>query len=69
MAIMVQEVTLRIVYDDKEIDGPPQTWAWQNTLSVGHANVGHAFEVTNVQGVSSSLRHLQKPSTSPAANS
>jgi len=50
MAIMVQEVTLRIVYDDSEMAGSPQTWGWENTLTVGQASVGHAFEVTNVQG-------------------
>lgn len=50
MTIMVQEVTLRIVYDDSELDGPPQTWPWQNSLTVGQANVGHAFEVTDIKG-------------------
>jgi hypothetical protein len=50
MAIMVQEVTLRVVYDDSEMDGPPQTWGWDSSLTVGHANVGHAFQVTNIQG-------------------
>jgi hypothetical protein len=50
MAIKVQEVTLRIVYDDSEMNGRPQDWGWENSLTVGHANVGHAFQVTNVQG-------------------
>lgn len=48
MAIVVQEVTLRIVYDDSEFRDSPQNWAWQNSLTVGQANVGHAFEVVNV---------------------
>jgi len=49
MAIVVQEVTLRIVYDDSEFHSPPQNWAWQNSLTVGQANVGHAFEVADVR--------------------
>jgi hypothetical protein len=49
MAIVAQEVTLRIVYDDSEFDGSPRDWAWKNSLTVGHANVGHAFEVVDVR--------------------
>lgn len=52
MAIVVQEVTLRIVYDDSEFQGSPEDWAWQNSLTVGQANVGHAFEVVNVSASS-----------------
>jgi len=49
MAIVVQEVTLRIVYDDAEFHSTPQNWAWQNSLTVGQANVGHAFQVADVR--------------------
>lgn len=50
MAIMVQEVTLRIVYDDSEVYTPPQHWNWQKSLAVDKKTVGQAFVVADVQG-------------------
>lgn len=49
MAIVVQEVTLRVVYDDTELDRPPRDWSWQESLKVGGANVGCAFHVAEVR--------------------
>jgi hypothetical protein len=49
MSVAVQEITLRIVYDDSEFRSPPQQWAWENSLTVGQANVGHAFQVVEVR--------------------
>jgi hypothetical protein len=49
MAIKVQEVTLRVVYDDAEIQKTPGNWGWQDALNVGGARVGHSFCVAEVQ--------------------
>lgn len=50
MAIMVQEVTLRIVYDDSDVYTPPQHWNWQKSLTVDKKNVGQSFVVADVHG-------------------
>jgi len=52
MAVVVQEVTLRIVFDGSEVNGRPQDWDWQKSLTVGQANVGQAFEVSDVRASS-----------------
>lgn len=48
MAIQVQEVTLRVVFDDAQFRSAPEAWAWQNALTVGGANVNGSFVVKDV---------------------
>lgn len=48
MAIKTQEVTLKIVYDDNELEGSPADWNWKNTLTVSHAKVNNAYIVAAV---------------------
>lgn len=48
MAIKVQEVTLRIVFDDEQMRGFPEEWAWQRSLKIGNASVGQAYSVAAV---------------------